>query len=30
MPLPDLMREVLLEEGDLNRFFAMLGLKPTE
>jgi type VI secretion system protein ImpA len=30
MPLPDLMREVLREEGDLNRFFAMLGLKPTE
>ncbi len=28
MPLPELMREVMREEGDLNRFFAMLGLKP--
>ena len=27
MPLPDLMREVMREEGDLNRFFAMLSLK---
>ena len=27
MPLPDLMREVMREEGDLHRFFAMLGLK---
>lgn len=27
MPLPDLMREVMREEGDLHKFFAMLGLK---
>ena len=27
MPLPDLMREVMREEGDMHKFFAMLGLK---
>ena len=28
MPLPELMQEVLREEGDLNRLFTVLGLKP--
>jgi predicted component of type VI protein secretion system len=28
MPLPELMQEVLREEGDLNRLFKVLGLKP--
>lgn len=28
LPLPQLMQEVLREEGDLNRYFAMLGVKP--
>ena len=28
MPLPKLMQEVLREEGDLNRLFTVLGLKP--
>lgn len=28
MPLPELMQEVLREEGDLNRYFSMLGVKP--
>jgi len=27
MPLPELMQEVMREEGDLNRFFSMLGMK---
>jgi type VI secretion system protein ImpA len=27
MPLPELMQEVLREEGDLNRLFTVLGLK---
>ncbi|MGJ7530142.1 type VI secretion system protein TssA [Variovorax sp. GB1P17] len=27
MPLPELMREVLREEGDLNRYFSMLGIE---
>jgi type VI secretion system protein ImpA len=27
MPLPELMQEVLREEGDLNRLFKVLGLK---
>lgn len=26
MPLPELMREVVSQEGDLNRYFAMLGV----
>jgi hypothetical protein len=26
MPLPELMQEVLREEGDLNRLFTVLGL----
>jgi type VI secretion system protein ImpA len=26
MPLPELMREVVRQEGDLNRYFAMLGV----
>jgi type VI secretion system protein ImpA len=26
MPLPELMREVVSQEGDLTRYFAMLGL----
>ena len=26
MPLPELMREVMSQEGDLNRYFAMLGM----
>jgi type VI secretion system protein ImpA len=30
MPLPELMQEVLREEGDLNRLFTVLGLKPTQ
>jgi type VI secretion system protein ImpA len=29
MPLPELMQEVLREEGDLNRLFTVLGLKPS-
>jgi len=28
MPLPELMQEVLREEGDLNRLFTVLGLDP--
>lgn len=28
MPLPELMQEVLREEGDLNRYFSMLGVRP--
>lgn len=28
MPLPELMQEVLREEGDLNRLFTVLGLSP--
>jgi len=28
MPLPELMQEVLREEGDLNRLFTVLGLAP--
>jgi type VI secretion system protein ImpA len=28
MPLPELMQEVLREEGDLNRLFTVLGLEP--
>jgi type VI secretion system protein ImpA len=28
MPLPELMQEVLREEGDLNRLFTVLGLTP--
>lgn len=27
LPLPELMQEVLREEGDLNRYFSMLGLR---
>ena len=27
LPLPELMQEVLREEGDLNRYFSMLGIK---
>lgn len=27
MPLPELMQEVLREEGDLNRYFSMLGVR---
>jgi hypothetical protein len=30
MPLPELMQEVLREEGDLNRLFTVLGLKAVE
>jgi type VI secretion system protein ImpA len=30
MPLPELMQEVLREEGDLNRLFTVLGLKPEQ
>jgi type VI secretion system protein ImpA len=30
MPLPELMQEVLREEGDLNRLFTVLGLKAAE
>lgn len=28
LSLPELMKEVLQEEGDLNRYFSMLGIKP--
>ena len=28
LSLPELMQEVLQEEGDLNRYFSMLGIKP--
>ena len=28
MPLPELMQEIVREEGDLNRLFVMLGFKP--
>jgi type VI secretion system protein ImpA len=27
LPLPELMQEVLREEGDLTRYFSMLGVK---
>jgi type VI secretion system protein ImpA len=30
MPLPKLMQEVLREEGDLNRLFTVLGIKPEQ
>lgn len=30
MPLPELMNEILREEGDLNRLFTLLGLNKTE
>ncbi|WP_454907206.1 type VI secretion system protein TssA [Variovorax gossypii] len=28
MPLPQLMQEVLREDGDLNRFFSIIGVRP--
>lgn len=28
MPLPQLMQEVLREDGDLNRYFSILGIRP--
>ncbi|WP_164546884.1 MULTISPECIES: type VI secretion system protein TssA [unclassified Variovorax] len=28
MPLPQLMQEVLREDGDLNRYFSMIGVRP--
>ncbi|HEX7866503.1 MAG TPA: type VI secretion system protein TssA [Variovorax sp.] len=28
MPLPQLMQEVLREDGDLNRYFSIIGVKP--
>jgi type VI secretion system protein ImpA len=28
MPLPQLMQEVLREDGDLNRYFSIIGVRP--